>query len=55
MQQGGLMDDGHAANGEPPHSYIGAIDCDLHPAVPGMGVLMPYLDDRWSPFARSIG
>ena len=27
--------------------YTGAIDCDLHPAVPGMGVLMPYLDDYW--------
>ena len=28
-------------------TYAGAIDCDLHPAVPGMGVLMPYLDDYW--------
>ena len=27
--------------------YAGAVDCDLHPAVPGMGVLMPYLDDYW--------
>ena len=27
--------------------YAGAIDCDLHPAVPGMGVLAPYLDDYW--------
>ena len=27
--------------------YAGAIDCDLHPAVPGMGVLMPYLEDYW--------
>ena len=27
--------------------YAGAIDCDLHPAVPGMSVLMPYLDDYW--------
>ena len=25
----------------------GAIDCDLHPAVSGMGVLLPYLDDYW--------
>src|ERR1700755_853579 len=25
----------------------GAIDCDVHPAVPGMGVLLPYLDDYW--------
>jgi len=28
-------------------TYAGAIDCDLHPAVPGMGVLLPYLDDYW--------
>ncbi len=27
--------------------YAGAIDCDLHPAVPGMGVLLPYLNDYW--------
>jgi uncharacterized protein len=27
--------------------YRGAIDCDLHPAVPGMRVLVPYLDDYW--------
>jgi len=27
--------------------YRGAIDCDLHPAVPSMGVLLPYLDDYW--------
>jgi uncharacterized protein len=27
--------------------YVGAIDCDLHPAVPGMSVLLPYLDDYW--------
>ncbi len=27
--------------------YAGAIDCDLHPAVPGMKVLLPYLDDYW--------
>jgi hypothetical protein len=27
--------------------FSGAIDCDLHPAVPGMGVLLPYLDDYW--------
>ena len=23
---------------------IGAIDCDIHPAVPGMRALLPYLD-----------
>lgn len=27
--------------------FRGAIDCDLHPAVPGMAALMPYLDDYW--------
>ncbi|QOZ08032.1 amidohydrolase family protein [Bradyrhizobium sp. CCBAU 51765] len=27
--------------------FAGAIDCDLHPAVPGMNVLLPYLDDYW--------
>jgi uncharacterized protein len=27
--------------------YTGAIDCDLHPAVPAMSVLVPYLDDYW--------
>ncbi len=26
----------------------GAIDCDLHPAVPDVAALMPYLDDFWS-------
>ena len=24
-----------------------AIDCDIHPAVPGMQVLLPYLDEYW--------
>lgn len=27
--------------------YAGAIDCDLHPAVPGMNALVPYLDEYW--------
>jgi predicted TIM-barrel fold metal-dependent hydrolase len=30
-----------------PARYAGAIDCDLHPALPGMHVLLPYLDDYW--------
>ena len=30
-----------------PVKYAGAIDCDLHPALPGMSVLLPYLDDYW--------
>jgi uncharacterized protein len=25
----------------------GAIDCDIHPAVPTTRVLLPYLDDYW--------
>lgn len=25
----------------------GAIDCDIHPAVPGMRALLPYLDEHW--------
>jgi predicted TIM-barrel fold metal-dependent hydrolase len=25
----------------------GAIDCDIHPALPGTEVLVPYLDDYW--------
>jgi predicted TIM-barrel fold metal-dependent hydrolase len=27
--------------------YAGAIDCDLHPAVPDVAALLPYLDDFW--------
>jgi uncharacterized protein len=30
-----------------PTRHKGAIDCDLHPAVPAMSVLLPYLDDYW--------
>lgn len=30
-----------------PTRYSGAIDGDLHPAVPAMSVLLPYLDDYW--------
>ena len=32
----------------PPEPVMrGAIDCDVHPAVPGMNALLPYLDDFW--------
>src|SRR3546814_3017345 len=24
-----------------------AVDCDVHPAVPGTRVLLPYLEDHW--------
>ena len=27
--------------------YPGAIDCDIHSTVPGIGVLLPYMDDYW--------
>ena len=38
----------HQATGaDHPPRYAGAIDCDLHPAVPSMRVLLPYLDDYW--------
>src|SRR5215469_1038888 len=29
------------------HTDLDAIDCDVHPAVPGMTALLPYLDDHW--------
>ena len=25
----------------------GAVDCDIHPGVPGMKALLPYMDDHW--------
>ena len=25
----------------------GAIDCDIHPTLPGLRTLFPYLDDGW--------
>jgi predicted TIM-barrel fold metal-dependent hydrolase len=36
-----------ATGGDHSTQYAGAIDCDLHPAVPSMRVLLPYLDDYW--------
>jgi len=27
--------------------YRGAIDCDIHPAVPDMRALLPYMDEYW--------
>jgi len=27
--------------------YPGAIDCDIHPTVPGIRALLPYMDDYW--------
>lgn len=28
-------------------AHPGGIDCDLHPAVPGLAALLPYLDEHW--------
>mgnify|MGYP000898509105 CR=1 FL=1 len=30
----------------------GGIDCDLHPALPGIQSLLPYLNDYWSDQVR---
>ena len=29
----------------------GTIDCDIHPAVPSIAALLPYLDDHWREMA----
>jgi predicted TIM-barrel fold metal-dependent hydrolase len=42
-----MVDDRQPRDTDRSERYRGAIDCDLHPAVPGMGVLVPYLDDYW--------
>jgi hypothetical protein len=33
---------------------LAAIDCDVHPTVPDMTALLPYLDDFWRATAASI-
>ena len=33
----------------------GAIDCDIHPALPGTQVLLPYLDEYWRAHVRMRG
>src|SRR6202041_2960351 len=33
----------------------GAIDCDIHPALPGTHVLVPYLDDYWRAHVQRRG
>lgn len=35
-----------------PPRTAGGVDCDLHPAVPDMGALLPYLDDYWREMVR---
>src|SRR6266481_1052553 len=47
-----MVADRQSAEIEPPGPYAGAIDCDLHPALPGMSVLLPYLDDYWREMIR---
>jgi predicted TIM-barrel fold metal-dependent hydrolase len=31
---------------------IGAIDCDIHPRVPAIGTLRPYLSEHWQEYTR---
>lgn len=38
-----------------PTPAAGAIDCDLHPAVPGMKSLLPHLDDHWREVVEQTG
>ena len=33
----------------------GAIDCDIHPALPSMQVLVPYLDEYWRAHVQMRG
>ncbi len=35
--------------------FLSPIDCDVHPAVPGMNVLMPYFDPHWREVVESRG
>ena len=30
-----------------PHGHDGAIDCDIHPGVPNIKALLPYMDEFW--------
>jgi predicted TIM-barrel fold metal-dependent hydrolase len=34
---------------------IGAIDCDIHPAVPALSSLIPYMSDHWREMALQAG
>jgi len=34
---------------------IGAIDCDIHPALPGLATLLPYLSDHWREMVQQAG
>jgi hypothetical protein len=37
------------------HQRPGAIDCDLHPAVPSLAALLPYLEPHWREAVESRG
>ncbi len=39
--------DASTRNEAMPAATSGAIDCDLHPAIPGCMALLPYLDEHW--------
>jgi uncharacterized protein len=47
-----MVADRQSADVRRPGRYAGAIDCDLHPALPGMSVLLPYLDEYWREMVR---
>ena len=34
---------------------IGAIDCDIHPALPGLSSLIPYLSEHWREMVQQSG
>jgi uncharacterized protein len=46
-KSGASMTGNHPTGPDLATRYAGAIDCDLHPAVPSMRELVPYLDDYW--------
>jgi hypothetical protein len=31
----------------------GAIDCDIHPGVPNIKALLPYMDEFWHPSSHA--
>ena len=33
----------------------GPIDCDIHPAVPGLSALLPYMPDPWPDMLTTRG
>jgi hypothetical protein len=40
---------------DPTRPPPGSIDCDVHPHVPGLGSLAPYLDDFWADMVETRG